>query len=457
MLNIYDSLSQEKRPYQPLVPNTIKLYTCGITVYDYCHLGHGRQMITFDFIVRYLRYRGYQVDFVRNITDIDDKIIARAQENGERIEALTARFIAAMYEDADALGTLRPDQEPKATESIPDIIALIETLIAKNYAYVANNGDVYYDVGAFKEYGKLSHQNVAELQTGVRIDVSEAKHSPLDFVLWKLAKTNEPAWDSPWGPGRPGWHIECSAMSMKALGEHFDCHGGGLDLKFPHHENEIAQSEAASGKTFVNNWLHTGLIQVDNEKMSKSLGNFTTIRDALADYKPEVIRYFMIASHYRSPLNYSKDNLRSAHSGLERFYTALRGLSAAAELDDANYEARFCEKMDDDFNTPEAMAILFELVREINRLKNTDMTQAARLGALLKRIGGIVGLLQDNPESFLQNTADVDVALVDRLIAERATARQEKNWARSDEIRHELAALGITLEDSNGATTWRRE
>ena len=457
MLTIYDSISQEKRPFHPLTDNLVRLYACGMTVYDYCHLGHARQMISFDVIVRYLRYRNYTVDFVRNITDIDDKIIHRANENGETIQALTERFIQAMYEDSDALGALRPDKEPKATEHIPHMIEMIETLIKKGFAYVGSNGDVYYKVSAFKTYGKLSHQSIDALQSGVRIDVSEAKHSPLDFVLWKIAKPSEPSWDSPWGAGRPGWHIECSAMSTSVLGNHFDLHGGGLDLKFPHHENEIAQSEAATGETFVNTWMHTGLIQVDDEKMSKSLGNFTTVREALEEYHPEVIRYFMVASHYRSPLNYSDSNLLAAKSALERLYNTLRDLSVEKEIDDNNYEQRFIEKMDDDFNTPEALAILFELSREINRSKSEAPQKAAQLGALLKRLSGILGLLQIAPEAFLQSTVSkgLDKTTIEKLIAERNTARAEKNWAEADRIRKHLLAEGVNIEDNAGMTTWR--
>jgi cysteinyl-tRNA synthetase len=457
MLTIYDSISQEKRPFHPLKDNHVRLYACGMTVYDYCHLGHARQMISFDVIVRYLRSRNYIVDFVRNITDIDDKIIQRANENGENIQALTERFIQAMYEDSDALGALRPDKEPKATEHIPHMIEMIETLIQKDFAYVGKNGDVYYKVEAFKSYGKLSHQSIDALQSGVRIDVSESKNSPLDFVLWKIAKLNEPSWDSPWGAGRPGWHIECSAMSTSVLGNHFDLHGGGLDLKFPHHENEIAQSEAATGETFVNTWMHTGLIQVDDEKMSKSLGNFTTVREALEEYHPEVIRYFMVASHYRSPLNYSETNLLAAKSALERLYNTLRDVSIEKEIDDADYEKRFIEKMDDDFNTPEALAILFELSREINRFKSEAPQKVASLGALLKRLSGILGLLQNNPEAFLQSTVSkgLDKTTIEKLIAERNAARAEKNWAEADRIRNDLLKQNVAIEDKNGATTWR--
>ena len=458
MLKIYDSLSKEKREFIPIEENKVKIYACGITVYDHCHLGHGRQMVTFDYLVRYLRYRGYEVEYVRNITDIDDKIINRAIENGESIEELTERFITLMYEDGDALGTMRPDKEPRATDHIPEIISLIQTLIAKGYAYVANNGDVYYDVKKFKNYGALSHQCIADLESGKRLKKNDAKADALDFVLWKAAKSSEPAWDSPWGPGRPGWHIECSAMSIKELGPHFDIHGGGLDLKFPHHENEIAQSEAATGQKFVNTWMHTGLIQVDEEKMSKSLGNFTTIAEALKEYRAEEIRYFLISSHYRSPNNYSSSNMQGAKSALERFYTALRDLPAADEIDDNNYEARFVEAMDDDFNTPEALAILFELTREINRDKEREPSKAAAKGALLKRLAGILGLLQDSPESYLQHqSAAMDTNKIENLIEQRKQARENKDWAESDRIRDELKSMGITLEDNSQGTSWRVE
>lgn len=459
MLKIYNSMSQQKEIFKPLIEGKIGLYACGITVYDYCHLGHGRQMVTFDFLVRYLRYRGFDVNFVRNITDIDDKIINRANENGETIDALTTRFIQAMYDDGDALGTMRPDSEPKATEYIPQIISMIDTLIEKDYAYAADNGDVYYRVAKFKHYGCLSHQKPADLQVGARIEANKYKQDPLDFVLWKASKENEPAWSSPWGQGRPGWHIECSAMSTNELGNNFDIHGGGLDLKFPHHENEIAQSCAATDGKFVNTWMHTGLINVDDEKMSKSLGNFTTIREALAVYRPEEIRYFMVASHYRSPLTYSTDNMQGAKSALERFYTALRDLPESEELDDNEYEQRFIQAMNDDFNTPEALAVLFELTREINRQKNKDGAKAAKLATLLKRLAGVLGLLQDNPTQFLQATGMPNALLhveIEELIAARNKARADKNWPESDRIRDELTSKGIELEDhANSPTVWR--
>ena len=458
MLKIYDSISKKKQELKPIEENKIKLYTCGVTVYDDCHLGHARQWITFDVIVKYLRYRGYQVEYVRNITDIDDKIIARANANHESITALTTRFIQALHENSNALGALTPDAEPRATEYMPQIIAMIQTLIDKGYAYVAANGDVYYDVEKFKTYGELAQQDLEEMQAGARIEINTEKHHPLDFTLWKIAKPNEPSWESPWGAGRPGWHIECSAMSTAVLGNTFDIHAGGLDLKFPHHQNEIAQAEAATGQKFANIWMHTGLLQVNDEKMSKSLHNFTTVREALAEDSAEVIRYFMISSHYRSPLNYSTENMQTARAALQRFYTALRGLPDATEIDNANYETRFIAAMDDDFNTPEALAILFELTREINRLKNTDIQLAAALGSLLKRLASTFGLLQDNAEHFLQMRNDTDLSndAIEQLIAQRNIARSNKNWQESDRIRDQLLTEGISLEDSATETTWRK-
>jgi cysteinyl-tRNA synthetase len=454
MLKIYDSLSQIKQEFVPITPGKIKLYACGMTVYDYCHLGHGRQMIIFDVIVRYLRYRGYQVDFVRNITDIDDKIIHRARENNESITELTERFIAAMEEDRIALNALKPDHEPRATEYIAPIIVLIKTLLDKGYAYVGKNGDIYYDVLKFKTYGELAHQSLDELLPGVRVDVNEAKHNPLDFVLWKISKADEPSWDSPWGAGRPGWHIECSAMSSQLLGDHFDLHGGGLDLRFPHHQNEIAQSEAASGQKFVNTWMHTGFIQVDEEKMSKSLGNFTTIREALQEYPAEVIRYFMVASHYRSPLNYSSANVQTAKNALQRFYNALLDLPSAEATDDAQYEQRFIAAMDDDFNTPEAIAILFEITRELNRLKATNLDKAASLGALLKKLAAPLGILQQDLAQFFRADIGLDNIKIDQLIIARNQARDKKDWAEADRRRKELADMGIGLKDTEHSTAW---
>ncbi len=463
MLQIHNSLTKRKETFTPIVPGKVGIYVCGMTVYDYCHVGHARVLVVFDMVVRYLRHLGYDVTYVRNITDIDDKIIKRANENGEPIEALTHRFIDAMHEDADALGVLRPDEEPRATASMGDIIAMIETLVAKGYAYRADNGDVYYDVSKFERYGQLASKRLEDLRAGERVAVEEAKDDPLDFVLWKAAKPDEPAWDSPWGRGRPGWHIECSAMSTRCLGAHFDIHGGGLDLQFPHHENEIAQSEAATGCKFVNVWMHNGFVQINEEKMSKSLGNFFTLREVMARYRPEVIRYFILASHYRSPLNYSDQNLDSAKAALERFYTALRGVEPATGGDlPEPYEARFRQAMDDDFNTPEALAVLFELTGRLNSAKAEGRPEeAAALAGLLKHLGAILGLLQDDPEAFLKGAAAGDGGLsddeIEQLIEARLEARRQKNWAEADRIRDQLKDQGIVLEDGPGGTTWRRE
>ncbi len=465
MLHIHNSLTKAKEPFIPIEPGKVRLYVCGMTVYDYCHLGHARVLVVFDTVVRYLRALGYQVSYVRNITDIDDKIIRRAHENHETIGALTARFIQAMNEDTDKLGVLRPDHEPRATEHIGEIVAMIGSLIAKDYAYQAGNGDIYYAVNRFNGYGKLSGKHLDELRVGARVEVDESKREPLDFVLWKAAKPDEPSWDSPWGKGRPGWHIECSAMSTHCLGAHFDIHGGGMDLQFPHHENEIAQSEAATGHKFVNVWMHNGFVQVDEEKMSKSLGNFFTVREVLAHYRPEEIRYFILASHYRSPLNYCAENLQLARSELTRFYTALRGLPwMGDELQAienpshlAPYASRFFSAMDDDFNTREAIAVLFDMAREINSLKShEDITKAAPLAAQLRKLAGILGLLQENPEVYLQGSAETAIA-VDEMIAQRKAAREARNWAESDRIRDLLKAKRIILEDGPHGTTWRRE
>lgn len=459
MLTIHNSLTKSRQPFKPITPGEVRLYVCGMTVYDYCHLGHARVLVVFDSVVRYLRKLGYKVTYVRNITDIDDKIIRRAAENREDYNALTARFIAAMHEDADRLGVLRPEYEPRATWHIGEIIALIRTLLDKGYAYQARNGDVYYDVSRFKSYGALSGKQLEDLRAGARIAVDEAKDDPLDFVLWKTAKPGEPSWESPWGAGRPGWHIECSAMSMHCLGEHFDIHGGGLDLQFPHHENEIAQSQAATGHTFVNVWMHNGFVQVDEEKMSKSLGNFFTVREVLKHYHPEEVRYFILSSHYRSPLNYSQEHLLNARAALTRFYTALRGLPGAAPGDEQDeYSARFMAAMDDDFNTPKALAVLFDLAHQINTLREQDMHQAARLGARLRALGGIAGLLQGDAEDYLQGADGQGLSREDiaRLLAERDAARKRKDWAESDRIRQRLAEHNIVIEDGPGGTTWRR-
>ncbi|MFN3919770.1 MAG: cysteine--tRNA ligase [Methylohalobius sp.] len=457
MLTIYNSLTRKKEPFRPITPGKVRMYVCGMTVYDYCHLGHARVMVVFDCIVRYLRWRGFDVTYVRNITDIDDKIIRRANELGIPIQQLTAKFIQAMHEDERALGCLPPDIEPKATQSIPQIIAMIQTLLERGYAYLGDNGDVYYAVSKFKAYGKLSGKNLEELRAGARVEIAEAKHDPLDFVLWKRAKPGEPAWDSPWGPGRPGWHIECSAMSTSCLGAHFDIHGGGADLQFPHHENEIAQSEGATGKPFVNYWLHVGFVRIDQEKMSKSLGNVFTIRELLKTYPGEVLRFFILTTHYRSPLDYSEESLAQTRAGLQRLYTALRGLPEAGEGEAGeSFRQRFIDAMDDDFNTPEALAVLFDLAKAINRLKSEDLKQAAEFGATLKTLAGVLGLLQEAPEAFLKGKTELSVEEIERLIEQRNQARKAKDWATADRIRAQLGTHGIVLEDTPKGTLWRR-
>lgn len=456
-LAIYNTLSKTKEPLQPLIGNQVRMYVCGMTVYDFCHIGHARVMVAFDVVSRWLRQRGYELTYVRNITDIDDKIIRRAQENGESFEALTGRMIAAMHQDEARLNVLRPDLEPRATDHIGGMHEMIQTLIDKGFAYAPGNGDVYYRVGKFVGYGKLSRRKIEDLKIGARIEVDEAKEDPLDFVLWKSAKPGEPSWGSPWGAGRPGWHIECSVMSTCCLGETFDIHGGGPDLVFPHHENEIAQSEAATGKLYANAWMHAGAVRVDGEKMSKSLGNFFTIREVLEKYQPEVVRYLLVSSHYRSPINYSEDSLKEAKGALERFYTALRGLPEGPAKGGDSFVARFGEAMDDDFNSPEACAVLFEMAREINRLRDSDLQEAACLAARLKELAGVLGVLQMDPDSFLQAGAEgrVDAAEVEALIAARIQARADKDWAESDRIRDQLTAMGVVLEDGKGGTTWR--
>ena len=455
MLSIYNSLTQTKEVFKPIKANKVGLYVCGMTVYDFCHIGHARVLVAFDVITRYLRDQGFEVTYVRNITDIDDKIIKRAAENNEDFNELTQRFITAMHEDITALNVLDVDSEPRATQYIPKMIALVQTLIDKNAAYIGTQGDVYYDVSQFSNYGCLSHKHLDQLQAGIRVEVASDKKNPLDFVLWKQAKPNEPAWDSPWGQGRPGWHLECSVMSMDCLGEHFDIHGGGFDLQFPHHENEIAQSEAATDKKFVNTWMHVGFVQVDQEKMSKSLGNFFTIRDVLAKYPAEVVRFFLLSSHYRSPLNYSDQALDNAANALTRFYTALRDLPEGIEEETLArpFVDAFQQAMDDDFNTPEALAALFDCTRAINRWRQDDPAKAAALGLTLKRLSHTLGILQNDPQAFLQRS-DVDESMIHSKIVERNEARANKNWALADKIRDELAAQGIVLEDKGSQTTW---
>ena len=465
-MKIYNTLTRTKQDFIPLVPGEISMYVCGMTVYDYCHLGHARVMVAFDAITRYLRARDWRVNYVRNITDIDDKILKRAAENNESYPNLTRRFIAAMHEDETQLGVIRPDQEPKATEHIDHIISLIQTLITKGYAYTASNGDVYYSINQFDAYGKLSGKKPEDLIAGARVDVEEAKKDPRDFALWKSVASHEAHWDSPWGPGRPGWHIECSAMSMCCLGETFDIHGGGPDLPFPHHENEIAQSEAASGKTYARYWMHAGAVRVDNEKMSKSLGNFFTIREILSHYHPEVVRFFLLSSHYRSPINYSSDSMLTAKAALERCYVALRGMNnipievVLKITPEDEYIKKFVEAMDDDFSTPEAMAVLFELTRLLNIAKSQNDTIAShKLATQLKSLGAILGLLQDDPDQFLQTgqtSQDFNLEQIEKLIAQRETAKTERQFQLADDIRADLKAQGILLEDTRAGTIWRK-
>lgn len=460
MLKIYNTLAREKQTFKPIVAGKVSMYVCGMTVYDFCHLGHARVMVVFDMVSRWLRACGYDVTYVRNITDIDDKIIKRAHDNNETIAQLTQRFIDAMDEDSAKLGVIRPDIEPKATEFVDGMLEMIGALVEKGFAYPAENGDVFYAVNKFEGYGKLSGKSLEDLRAGERVEVDSFKRDPMDFVLWKAAKPGEPSWDSPWGKGRPGWHIECSAMSSHHLGQHFDIHGGGQDLQFPHHENEIAQSEAAhshDGKPcqMVNYWMHNGFVRVDDEKMSKSLGNFFTIRTVLEKYDAEVVRFFILRAHYRSPLNYSDQHLDDAKSALTRLYTALRGADVvAAAVDWQHPQAlRFKEAMDDDFNTPEALAVLFELANEANKTKD-----AASL-SLLKALAGVLGLLQRKPDEFLQGGAQGEMNAeldVEGLIQARFAAKKNKNFAEADAIRKQLADAGIVLEDTPQGTTWRR-
>ena len=462
MLKIYNTLTRKKEIFTPRIEGKVGLYVCGMTVYDYCHVGHARVMVVFDTVARYFRYSGYELTYVRNITDIDDKIIHRAREQGVSLTELTERFIEAMHEDERALSVLPPDIEPKATQSIPGIIAMIEILCAKDLAYVGNNGDVFYAVTKFKNYGQLSGKNLDDLQVGERVDVDLAKRNPLDFVLWKMAKANEPSWPSPWGLGRPGWHIECSAMSTCCLGNSFDIHGGGMDLQFPHHENEIAQSEGATGEKFVNLWMHNGFVRINEEKMSKSLGNFFTVREVLKQYQPEIIRFFILSSHYRSPLNYSDEQLNDARLALMRLYTALRGCNGTnADIDEA-YKARFEVAMDDDFNTPVALSVLFDLARELNAAKEAKSEKVHDLVATLRFLGGLLGIVQGDADDFLKsgvvNDVDINVDLIEQQIQSRLVAKKAKDWSLADKIRDDLKEQGIILEDApNGLSTWRRE
>ena len=460
MLSIYNTLSRTKEVFTPIEPGKVRMYVCGMTVYDFCHLGHARVMVVFDMVARWLRASGLDVTYVRNITDIDDKIIRRAQENGETIRQLTDRFIAAMHEDADALGVLRPDHEPRATEYVAQMQSLISRLEHKGLAYVAANRDVCYAVRKFEAYGKLSGKSVDELRAGERVDVAQGKKDPLDFVLWKHAKADEPGgvkWDSPWGAGRPGWHIECSAMSSALLGQHFDIHGGGMDLQFPHHENEIAQSEGAHDHAFVNYWMHNGFVRIDDEKMSKSLGNFFTIREVLRKYDAEVVRFFILRAHYRSALNYSDVHLEDARSALTRLYTALKSVPIEGEASvdwNETHGRRFRAAMNDDFNTAEAVAVLFELANEVNRSVSPGLARQ------LKALGGVLGLLERDPVVFLQAgvpaVAGLDGAAIEARIALRDAAKKARDYAEADRIRAELTAAGVVLEDGPAGTSWRR-
>jgi len=463
MLKIYNTLARDKQDFKPIEPNKVRMYVCGMTVYDYCHAGHARVMVVFDMVYRWLQASGYDVTYVRNITDIDDKIIKRAAENKESIHVLTQRFIDAMHEDERALGVLPPNHEPRATQYVPQMLSMIAQLEKNGLAYLAADGDVNYAVRKFEGYGKLSGKSLEDLRAGERVDVADSKTDPLDFVLWKHAKVSEPAevkWDSPWGVGRPGWHIECSAMSSELLGNHFDIHGGGADLQFPHHENEIAQSEGAclnedgSLGQFVNYWMHNGFVRVDNEKMSKSLGNFFTIREVLQKFDPEVFRFFILRAHYRSPLNYSDVHIDDAKGALTRLYTTLKSTTATAVSVDWNetHAQRFKTAMDDDFNTPEAMAALFDLANIVNK------TSDQKLAGQLKALGATLGLLQRDPTEFLQGSAagGLDEAQIIKQIDARVAAKLAKNWAEADRIRKELLAAGIVLEDSAAGTTWRR-
>lgn len=452
-LRIYNTLSRALEPLSPLEPGHVRMYVCGMTVYDLCHLGHARSMVAFDVVQRWLKASGLRVTYVRNVTDIDDKIIKRALENGETIRALTDRMVDALHQDADALGIERPTFEPRATEFVPQMLGLIARLAQKGLAYQSTNGDVNYAVRKFQGYGKLSGKSLDELRAGERVAVPDGKDDPLDFVLWKTAKPGEPEeakWDSVYGPGRPGWHIECSAMCGQMLGDTFDIHGGGADLQFPHHENEIAQSEGATGKPLASLWMHNGFVTRDNEKMSKSLGNFFTIRDILARFDAETTRFFIIRAHYRSALNHSDAHLDDARNSLKRLYTALDLVSpVAVSIDWAQpFAARFKTAMDEDFGTPEAVAVLFELAGEVNK------TRSAELAGLLKALGGCIGLLQGDPRAFLQSGATLDDATIAGLIAQRAAAKANRNFAEADRIRQELLATGIVLKDSAAGTTW---
>lgn len=460
MLYIYNSFTQKKELFKPINSPKVGIYVCGLTVYDYCHIGNARIFVFFDTVVRYLKEQGFEVNYVRNITDIDDKIIERAAKNHEDVKSLTERFIKIMHEDTKILGALPPTTEPLATEHITDIIEMIAVLIANDYAYVAKNGDVYYTVKKFDDYGKLAHQDLENLRSGIRIETSEVKRDPLDFVLWKLAKPNEPSWDSPWGKGRPGWHSECAAMATRYLGKHFDIHGGGADLQFPHHQNEAAQAQIAYSSKFVNTWMHVGYVQVNKEKMSKSAGNFFVLHEALKEYDAEVLRYFLLASHYRSPLDYSPDNLINAKTALERFYLTLRDLpeiNIGKQDESTHLTSKFYSAMDDDFNTPKAIAALFDIAREINRLRDAgEIDSAAQLAVQLRQLGSILGILQKDPKNFLRSNINSEKAQqIEELIVQRNLARKNRSWKEADQIRDQLMAMEIELEDTAQGTVWR--
>nr|WP_136251912.1 cysteine--tRNA ligase [Ningiella ruwaisensis] len=464
-LKIYNTLTRKKEVFKPLNDNKVGMYVCGITVYDLCHMGHARTYLSFDIIARYLRHLGYDLKYVRNITDVDDKIIQRANENKETHSELTERTIKMMHEDFAALNLVEPDVEPRVTQHMDEIIDVIQRLIDKGYAYVPDsekqNKDVLFDVSAFDRYGELSKQDLSQLEAGIRVQTTSDKQDPLDFVLWKAAKPSEPSWQSPWGEGRPGWHIECSAMNHKHLGEHFDIHGGGSDLIFPHHENEVAQSCCAFDTKYVNTWMHTGMVQVDNEKMSKSLGNFFTLRDVLAKHDPETLRFFLMSAHYRSQLSYSQENINQARSALERLYTALRDVEAnmTVSLSESAYLKRFEDAMNDDFNMPIAFSVLFDVAKELNK-HDKSSEQAKDLAGVLKKLGDILGILQSEPNDYLQGNAqpgnDEFAAQVEMLIQKRNQARKDKDWASADAARDELTSLGVVLEDGPEGTVWRK-
>ena len=460
MLTIYNSLTNRKEVFQALVPGQVRMYVCGMTVYDYCHIGHARVLVVFDVVYRYQRYLGYQVTYVRNITDIDDKIINRANQNGEDFSALTQRFIDAMHEDTDPLGVLRPDYEPRATNHIDAMLQMIDGLIDGGFAYQVGQGDVYFNVSKFNRYGTLSGKKQEDLRLGERVDINQDKRDPADFVLWKSARPGEPSWPSAYGDGRPGWHIECSAMSTQILGNHFDIHGGGLDLQFPHHENELAQSECCTGETFVNYWMHNGFVRVNEEKMSKSLGNFFTLRDVMQVYKAEEIRYFILSSHYRSPLNYSEDQLNQARRALLRLYSTLLDSDLSERPKNTEYQQRFEQALNDDFNTADALAVLFDLARDINRAKVAEPDAVSTLASLLKYLANVIGLLENDPAVFLKSQAGgsdgLSDAAVEALAEQRLQARSNKDWATADSIRDQLTNAGIVIEDSAEGCRWRR-